>query len=230
MPNVAPGSLCHFDACSACQASPACWLVDPTSNSDNAVAVVKNAEEQENLCCFELTKWMPCTLDLFVKDLIKGGWIRGTYRRSDHRGENSFVGLFNVMLIILKILFVAIALLFDILRSIFYQIPLSLFRCCCRVDPFNIPPTKSVVFNGYLYATAHFHDVDTANIVTDGNNFVAVDAGFEIAPGDANDVAVSNAHAWGTRFLSFSDSCHNSATKAVLENSITGNEPFIGVF
>jgi hypothetical protein len=226
-----------FCACTACQLNDASWLVDPTSNSDSAVALVKNAvpEEQENACCFEFAKWMPCTLGLFVKsDLIKGGFMHSDYRGSDSR--NDFAKTFNAILLIFKVIFAVICLLYDILRLIFYKIPLFLFRCCCGVNPSSIPQTKSVVFKGYLYATAHFHAVDGVSIVEDGNDFVAIDAAFEIAPGDDNDVAVCNAHAWGCRFLAFADGIHDCGTKTTIEfdvrtnrRSPTDNDAFTGV-
>jgi hypothetical protein len=187
------------------------------------------SEEQDNLCCLELTKWMPCTSDFFIRDLFWSGFHVES-RRQSHRRSDQILSCWNLTLLVLKFLFVAIALLYDILQTIFYRIPVSLFRCCRRVNPFNIPPTKCVVYNGYMYATAHFHDVDGAGIVTDGDDFVSVGAGFEIAPGDADDVAVCNAHAWGTRFLAFADGCYNSATKICMENSIVGNSGFTGVF
>ena len=34
---------------------------------------------------------------------------------------------------------------------------------------------------------------------------VDIDAGFEVAPGDASDVEVANAHAWGSYCLVYSD-------------------------
>jgi hypothetical protein len=212
-----------FCACTACQLNDASWLVDPTSNSDSAVALVKNAvpEEQENACCFEFAKWMPCTLDLFVRDLIQGGFMHGDYR--DSKSRRDITNIWNIILMIFKIILAVIALLYDILRLIFYKIPLFLFRCCCGVSPSNIPQTKSVVFNGYLYATAHFHAVDGVSIVDDGNDFVAIDAGFEIAPGDDNDVAVCNAHAWGCRFLAFADGIHNCGTKTIIEVDVRTN-------
>jgi hypothetical protein len=227
-----PGSKCDFDACTACQLNDASWLVDPTGNSDTQVALVKNAEaeEQENACCFEFAKWMPITSGL--TDFMKGGFKSSDYR--DSHSQRDTATIWNTLLMIFKIIFVAIGLLADILRLIFYKIPLSLFRCCCRVNPSNIPPSKCVVFNGYLYATAHFHGVDSVTYVEDGDDFVDIGTGFEIAPGDVNDVAVCNAHAWGSRFLAFADGIHNCGTKLMIENPIfgssgTGNDPFTGV-
>jgi hypothetical protein len=34
---------------------------------------------------------------------------------------------------------------------------------------------------------------------------VDIDAGFEVAPGDASDIEVANAHPWGSYWLVFSD-------------------------
>jgi hypothetical protein len=39
----------------------------------------------------------------------------------------------------------------------------------------------------------------------DDHALVDVDAGFEIAPGDARDIEVANAHPWGSYWLVFSD-------------------------
>ena len=50
------------------------------------------------------------------------------------------------------------------------------------------------------------HDVDGVGpALYDGDRPVVVDAGFEVAPGDASDVEVANAHAWGSDCLIFSD-------------------------
>jgi hypothetical protein len=59
--------------------------------------------------------------------------------------------------------------------------------------------------NGYIYAVAHAHDVDCRDLIQDGKTFVDIDAGFEVAPGDASDIEVANAHPWGSRGLVFSD-------------------------
>ena len=42
-------------------------------------------------------------------------------------------------------------------------------------------------------------------VVWDGTVPVAVDAGFEVAPGDADDIAVCNQHTWGSYHLVFAD-------------------------
>ena len=52
---------------------------------------------------------------------------------------------------------------------------------------------------------AHVRDVDGQTFIKDGCTPVDIDGGFEIAPGDASDVEVSNAHAWGSGCLVFSD-------------------------
>jgi hypothetical protein len=56
-----------------------------------------------------------------------------------------------------------------------------------------------------VYATAHVHDVDCRDIIEDGGTFVDTDAGFEVAPGDASDIEIANAHAWGSSCLVFND-------------------------
>lgn len=112
---------------------------------------------------------------------------------------------------LLSLVLAAIMFVFDILRIILYKIPVTLYRCCCKtsVDRLNIPPTKCVLFNGYTYTTAHVHDVDGPVVVEDCEERVHLglyfEAGFEIAPGDANDVAVTSAHPWGSGALLFAD-------------------------
>ncbi len=61
--------------------------------------------------------------------------------------------------------------------------------------------------NGYVYAVAHLRDVncDYYQDSKDGNTLVDIDAGFDVAPGDASDVEVTNAHPWGSSHLLFSD-------------------------
>ncbi len=59
--------------------------------------------------------------------------------------------------------------------------------------------------NGYIYAVAHAHDVDCRDVIYDGRTFVDIDAGLEVAPGDASDIEVANAHPWGSNYLVFSD-------------------------
>jgi acyl-ACP thioesterase len=70
------------------------------------------------------------------------------------------------------------------------------------------PPAPSLLhqlYNGYIYATAHMHDVDGQTEIRDGCAPVDIDAGFEVAPGDVVDIEVANEHPWGTRCLVFSD-------------------------
>ncbi len=160
-----------------------------------------------------------------------GAWIcrkrKHTLPRNSRRDKNCD-GLFCV----LGLVGVALLLVLDVLRMIFYKIPITLYRCCCktRVDPFNMPPTKCVVFNGYAYTTAHFHDVDGADVVEDCEERVRLDlyfkAGFEIAPGDENDVAVTIAHPWGSMNLAFADtrSCVTTSLGGV-GSSVKGARP-----
>ena len=71
------------------------------------------------------------------------------------------------------------------------------------------PPPNSPLpcqrHNDYIYATAHIHDVHGCDLIEHDRTPVVVDPGFEIAPGDASDVEVTNAHAWGSLYLVFSD-------------------------
>jgi hypothetical protein len=56
-----------------------------------------------------------------------------------------------------------------------------------------------------MYASAHLHDVESRGIIRDTAFPVSIDADFEVAPGDAGDIAVVNAHPWGSACLVFSD-------------------------
>ena len=71
------------------------------------------------------------------------------------------------------------------------------------------PPPLSPLFlqrhKGFIYASAHVHDVDGQTVIEDGRTPVGIDSGFEIAAGDASDIEVANAHAWGRLSLIFSD-------------------------
>ena len=51
---------------------------------------------------------------------------------------------------------------------------------------------------GFIYASAHVRDVDGEDLIEDGRTPVDIDAGFEVAPGDASDIEVANAHYWGS--------------------------------
>jgi hypothetical protein len=58
---------------------------------------------------------------------------------------------------------------------------------------------------GFIHASAHVHDVDGQTVIEDGETPVGIVAGFEVAPGDARDIQVANAHAWGSDILIFED-------------------------
>ena len=180
-----------------------------------------DAEEQESECCFFFSKWMPGTCGIAdVWCSKRSCWpivCRNKADRDDPIGSNLLAALFFLIFFV-----------WDILFLIVYKLPLSLYRCCTKVDPFNIPPTKSIIFNGYIYITAHFHDVDGGTIIEDCDDLVSLDAGFKVAPGDDSDVAVSNAHAWGSRWLAFADSPCRSNTS--LQNGAHPGDPFKGVY
>ncbi len=72
--------------------------------------------------------------------------------------------------------------------------------------------------NGYIYAVAHARDVDYHDLIEDGDTFVDIDAGFEVAPGDANDIEVANAYPWESRFLVFSDGACAATAVSIAEN------------
>ncbi len=61
-------------------------------------------------------------------------------------------------------------------------------------------------------------------MIKDGDTPVGIDAGFKVAPGDASDVEVANAHGWGSYWLIFSDGsgadtalsiAHHPSTKGI---------------
>ena len=75
---------------------------------------------------------------------------------------------------------------------------------------------------GFIYASAHVHDVDGQTVILDGDTPVGIDAGFEVAPGDASDVEVANAHAWGSLCLIFRDGAR--AASALLIAAFPSNK------
>ena len=69
----------------------------------------------------------------------------------------------------------------------------------------------------FIYVSAHVRYVDVQPLIGqahDGDTPVGIDAGFEVAPGDASDVEVANAHAWGSHCLTFSSG--SAAASALL--------------
>jgi len=68
--------------------------------------------------------------------------------------------------------------------------------------------SRYVHHNGYIYATAHAHKVKSRIRVQDNDGVysgVVIGDGFEIAPGDASDIEVTNAYPWQCLELFFSD-------------------------
>jgi hypothetical protein len=69
------------------------------------------------------------------------------------------------------------------------------------------PPLQ--FYEGFFYASAHAHDVDSDKPVNDGDHYVDLkaeyEANFELAPGEPNDVAVCNKHLWACERLFFAD-------------------------
>ena len=96
------------------------------------------------------------------------------------------------------------------------HIPYTSTRDSNRPNSHSPPPLQC--HKHYIYATAQAHDVDGWNVIEDGDTFVRIDAGFEIAPGDANDVEVANAHAWGSWCLVFSDGTLAATALNIAEN------------
>jgi hypothetical protein len=76
----------------------------------------------------------------------------------------------------------------------------------CLTPDSPLPPTPLLQrHKGFIYVSAHVRDVDGQTFIVDGDTPVDIDAGFEVAPGDASDIEVANAHAWGSDALIFSD-------------------------
>jgi hypothetical protein len=53
--------------------------------------------------------------------------------------------------------------------------------------------------------TLHCHKVDNRTLAEDGDKPVHVPSGFEIAPGDADDIRVCASHPWQSCYLIFSN-------------------------
>jgi hypothetical protein len=61
-------------------------------------------------------------------------------------------------------------------------------------------------YNGYIYASSHVHDVDGLVMIDHADDGpVEIDAHFEVAPGDDNDIQVVNEHAWQSGGMVFGD-------------------------
>jgi hypothetical protein len=85
-----------------------------------------------------------------------------------------------------------------------------------------LPPTPIQLHKGFIYATAHVRDVDGQDfirngIIRDGSLPVGIHAGFEVAPGDASDIEVANAYAWGSLALLFSDGKQSYSALSIAE-------------
>lgn len=96
---------------------------------------------------------------------------------------------------------------------------------------FVIPPPLQL-YNGYIYASAHLHPVNHAIVIEDGKHFVdIVDAEFEIAPGDENDIKVTNMYPWGSEWLVFEDGTAAATALAITHiPSLSGNSNFHSCF
>jgi hypothetical protein len=59
-------------------------------------------------------------------------------------------------------------------------------------------------------------DLDNGLLISmNGRTLVNIDAGFEVAPGDASDVEAANTHTWGSAYLVFGDGRH-AATSLII--------------
>jgi hypothetical protein len=69
-----------------------------------------------------------------------------------------------------------------------------------------------------MYASAHLHSVDGATVIEDGHALVSIGfGGFEVAPGDDDDVMVCNMHPWGCEWLVFSDGTSSATALSVAQ-------------
>ena len=71
--------------------------------------------------------------------------------------------------------------------------------------------------------TLHLHKVDDRTLVQDGKKPVHVPAGWDIAPGDADDMRVCGAHPWQSYYLVFADG-YNCGT-AMCDSYWIGTQP-----
>jgi len=72
--------------------------------------------------------------------------------------------------------------------------------------------------------TLHVRKVDDRTLVGDGEKPVPVPAGWDIAPGDADDMRVCGAHPWQSHWLVFADT-HIYGTAMCLYPSYIGTQP-----
>jgi hypothetical protein len=85
------------------------------------------------------------------------------------------------------------------------------------------PPSPPQHHNGYIYTTAHAHKVHDISQPRDGHRAVGPSDGFEVAPGDANDIEVANTYPWGCVHLVFSDgSWAGSSSRIALDPNLKG--------
>ena len=74
------------------------------------------------------------------------------------------------------------------------------------ITPLFPPPPPIQRDSGFYYMTAHMHDVFGENHVLDGDQFVDIAPGWEVAPAnDPNVLLVCDAHAWQTQQLVLAD-------------------------
>jgi hypothetical protein len=64
---------------------------------------------------------------------------------------------------------------------------------------------QSLRVGSFFYTTAHSHKHDDCNVVRDGCVPVEMPDGYEVAPGDANDMCVCAEHPWQSYCLVFAD-------------------------
>ncbi len=88
--------------------------------------------------------------------------------------------------------------------------------------PLHLSPQRD---GSNLYMTLHLHKVDDRTDVDDGRKLVHVPAGWDIAPGDADDVRVCGAHPWQSYFLVFADDNHICGTAMCDNSSYIGTQP-----
>ena len=72
--------------------------------------------------------------------------------------------------------------------------------------------------------TLHLHKVDDRTLVGGGNKPVHVPAGWDIAPGDADDMRVCGAHPWQIEWLVFADT-YICGTAMCSDSRYIGTQP-----
>ncbi len=81
--------------------------------------------------------------------------------------------------------------------------------------------------DGFVYASAHMHAVDSGENVSDGDQWADICMDFEVAPGDQNDLAVCNEHMWACEAMIFADGSYAYTALHIAKKPDTKGESFL---